>query len=72
VAYVRGSTGEVVVHVDACLLDPDTARFHSPTNQFHFTFHSTSPGLRRVMPRTYAEGMQYLEARRSLRGCPAE
>lgn len=57
------------VSVQADVIDPFGGS-RDTTNVFHFTFMQTKRPLPRVMPRTYAESMQLLEAKRRLERSP--
>uniref|UniRef100_A0A6A7GC35 HotDog domain-containing protein n=1 Tax=Hirondellea gigas TaxID=1518452 RepID=A0A6A7GC35_9CRUS len=66
VVYSAGSKSQVCsISVDTEILNLKTGT-SSKSNRFHFTFASAHVQLRRVIPRTYEEAMDYLTGKRSV------
>ncbi|XP_048247172.1 acyl-coenzyme A thioesterase 9, mitochondrial-like [Haliotis rufescens] len=61
VVYTHKSLMQVKVHAE--VLDVDTG-VRETTNDFHFTFDSQDENLPRVIPKSYAEFMLYLDGKR--------
>jgi acyl-coenzyme A thioesterase 9 len=60
----------VLVQVQAYVIDPEVGKSEL-TNVFNFTFqcpYEKDTEIKKVMPRTYAEAMKYLEGKRLLDG----
>ncbi|KAL8588437.1 hypothetical protein ACOMHN_024539 [Nucella lapillus] len=64
VVYTEGSLMQVKVHAE--VLDIMT-KSRETTNEFYFVFDSNQPDLPRVVPRTYAESMLYVDGMRHMR-----
>ncbi|XP_046549228.1 LOW QUALITY PROTEIN: acyl-coenzyme A thioesterase 9, mitochondrial-like [Haliotis rubra] len=61
VVYTHKSLMQIKVHAE--VLDVDTG-VRETTNDFHFTFDSQDENLPRVIPKSYAEFMLYLDGKR--------
>lgn len=64
ILYTEGSLMVVKVHAQ---VQDVKMQSRMTTNHFHFTFDSTKPNLERVVPRTYAESMMFLDGMRHLK-----
>ncbi|KAI8061196.1 HotDog domain-containing protein [Gongronella butleri] len=65
VTYSQLSDAKLQVSVVANVQDVERATCDR-TNTFHFTFGSASKVVPRILPKTYAEGMLYLEGKRRI------
>ena len=63
VVFTQGDKLQVRVHAE--VVDPATNK-HKTTNVFHYTFATWNdgPGLKQIVPKSYAEYMMYLDGKR--------